>query len=165
MPVNIKEFNVEQSTLNPNVHEFVVRDPTSVHRGILVPDLDKDWKAVQFCQDESLKDCCYDTITSRQYTQSEPKQICRSHSTNQQDIMLTLPFPYAGSEVEGGFALSSKAVQKTKQLRDRPVQMPGRIFTDKILPPTSQCCVFSWHQSGWDYLPKVHSQLPWCCGV
>ena len=134
MPVAPLKEPITTGYLNPNAKEFAVRDPNLVHEGSFTPNLEKDWDTVQHCYDRLTSVAGANTSWNHGQLEATPEDSL-SYIPYKPSLESVLPFPTPQSEIEGGFMVAPKSVQKVRHLQDRRVKMPFGPFIDKVLPP------------------------------
>ena len=146
--------------LDPSASPFIYRSRDLVHRGILVPNLDQDWAAIQ--KIHSNVDQPPPDVTLTSWTH-EPLLTVSSQAPRSQEIsscsarLENLPtLSTCSDSTAGGFIIPAKPVLKVSSLKDFIVRIPNGIFNDKILPPSDQPLVARKIFDG-DYFVSLHN--------
>ena len=148
VPVSSAQSEPAYSTLDPNASPFAIRNSDLVHKGILVPDLNSDWEAVQRAHGgmsdvSSVIDyTAWGNLSqSTAVLQDSPRATTVPSSPDCLLVEPLMPLPILEDAIETGFGVPAKPVMKVNSLQDRNVHVPSGIFTDKVLPPTSHILV------------------------
>ena len=126
------EINVElpaQPTLNPDAADFVMREASLIHGGLLRPDLDQDWKAVQAVHAGGRGhvdggDCSL-------WGYAGPQEVSQSMQMGPGEFLMD-------GCLGNGIADPARPLLRASSLKDRKIQLPEVLFIDKILPAPAQ---------------------------
>ena len=121
------------SKLNPSVAPFRMRDPNLLHRGVLVPNLNLDWKHVQRVQlggvGDSLPGDKFLWQSASKMDTEEGSNVLRDSGELQE-----LPF-HTAEDIPIVLGVAPKQIHKLGSLKDKFLKLPcGSLFTDKVLP-------------------------------
>ena len=115
--------------LDPLAAQFIWRDPALVHKGLLRPDLDNDWAAVQAVHDGGAGP--HSGIDYSLWGQTSKM----GNPLHQLDL---LPFSLTPGDLGNGLPAPARPLLRASSLKDRIILTPAGPFTDKFLPAPAQ---------------------------
>ena len=115
--------------LNVDAASFVLKNPSLVHRGVLIPDLTECWEQVQRVQAGGAGDL-YDATSNHWDQSGMTTGVTATTSVPSEPV---LPFQTV-EDIPNILGIAPKQVYKVNSLRDMVIKMPGKVFTDKVLP-------------------------------
>ena len=139
------------SVLNVNAASFVMKNPSLVHKGVLLPNLDECWEQVQRVQAGGAGDQCEVTSDHWQHSGDDTRTWKPLRGAPEP----SLPF-HMVDDIPSIIGVAPKQVYKVSSLRDMVIKMPGKDFIDKVLPsPVHVVTPSSVHTA--DYYVALHN--------
>ena len=139
-PVQLEPFHVDYN-LNPKADIFKPRNRSLVHGGLLRPDLDADWAAVQLVQaggdgppnrtDGSL--WLKNNVGEAGQTTRQALELSKTATV---EPLMSL---FIDSKcLESGQQMPAKPVLRASSLKEKQIEIPGGVFIDRILPAPAE---------------------------
>ena len=141
---NMQAAQSAHASLNPEADAFIMRDSRLVYCGLLRPDLDQDWAAVQAVQagmdgPHGRTDCrLWGLVPPADNGAAAKKPDQPIPTAKQSSVEPLVSFPFLADDLDTGLIAPAMPLLRASSLKDTVIMIPSGPFMDKVLPAPSQ---------------------------